>query len=64
MNQVGVIYIFYLFINCLFYVLGTLILLRGHILPHEVEAWEGGQRVCVAHFTHQSLWDQFGMKCP
>ena len=63
MNQVGDIYI--LLIHLLFiYVLGTLIFLRGHILPHEVEAWEGGQRVCVAHFTHQSLWDQFGMKCP
>jgi hypothetical protein len=46
------------------YTSGTLILLRGHILPHEVELWVGGQRVSIVHFTHQSLWDEFGMECP
>ena len=48
----------------LFLTSGTLIFMRGHILPHEVEAWVGGQRVCIVHFTHQSLWDEFGMECP
>jgi hypothetical protein len=43
---------------------GAIIFLRGHILPHEVEAWEGGQRVSIVHFTHQSLWDEFKMECP
>ena len=42
---------------------GTIVFLRGHILPHEVEAWEGGQRVSVVHFTHQSAWDEFNMTC-
>jgi len=42
---------------------GTIVYLRGHILPHEVEAWVGGQRVSVVHFTHQSVWDEFGMTC-
>lgn len=43
---------------------GDMIFLRGGILPHEVEAWEGGQRVSIAHFTHKSLWDQFGLVLP
>jgi hypothetical protein len=43
---------------------GTFVVLRGHILPHEVEAWEGGQRVSMVWFTHQSVWDEFGMTCP
>jgi hypothetical protein len=43
---------------------GTIVLIRGHILPHEVEAWVGGQRVSIVHFTHQSVWDEFGMECP
>jgi hypothetical protein len=43
---------------------GDMIAIRGRILPHEVEAWSGGQRVSIAHFTHQSLWDSFGMTCP
>ena len=42
---------------------GTIVYLRGHILPHEVEAWEDGQRVSIVHFTHQSVWDEFGMVC-
>ena len=42
---------------------GTIIFIRGHILPHEVEAWEGGQRVSIVHFTHQSVWDEFNMTC-
>jgi hypothetical protein len=48
----------------LFYEPGTVIILRGHLLPHEVEAWEGGQRISMAHFTHESLWREFNMECP
>jgi hypothetical protein len=48
----------------LYYEPGTAIIFRGHLLPHEVEAWEGGQRVSIVHFTHQSLWDEFGLECP
>jgi hypothetical protein len=43
---------------------GAIIFLRGHILPHKVEAWVGGQRVSIVHFMHQSVWDEFGMLCP
>jgi hypothetical protein len=43
---------------------GDMVFLRGGILPHEVEAWEGGQRVSLAHFTHKSLWDEFGLCLP
>jgi hypothetical protein len=42
---------------------GTIVYIRGHILPHEVEAWEDGQRVSIVHFTHQSVWDEFDMVC-
>lgn len=43
---------------------GDIIAMRGRILPHEIEAWSGGQRVSVVHFTHKSLWDWFGIHCP
>jgi hypothetical protein len=48
----------------LFYEPGALVVIKGHILPHEVEVWEGGQRISVVHFTHESLWREFGMTCP
>lgn len=35
---------------------GDFVLLRGRVLEHEVEAWEGGQRISIPHFTHTSLW--------
>jgi len=43
---------------------GTIILLRGHILPHEVEDFSGGQRISIAHFTHESLWQELGLELP
>lgn len=45
----------------LFYEPGTIILFRGHILPHEVEAFEDGQRVSIAYFTHETLWKSAGI---
>jgi hypothetical protein len=58
----------HLFIPCLnlrlLYEPGAIVMLRGHRLPHVVEAWEGGQRVSIVHFTHESLWREFGMTCP
>ena len=35
---------------------GDFVLLRGRVLEHEIEAWEGGQRISIPHFTHTSLW--------
>lgn len=46
------------------YIPGDTVCIRGHILPHEVEMWVGGQRISIVHFTHGSLWDAFGMECP
>lgn len=48
----------------LFYGPGSIIFLRGHILPHEVLAFEDGQRVSIAHFTHQSLWEEMDISLP
>jgi len=46
------------------YLPGDMIFIRGAILPHEVEAFSGGQRISIAHFTHQSLWKEFNMEIP
>ena len=46
------------------YLPGDAILIRGRILPHEVEEWGSGQRISIAHFTHTSLWEEEGMTCP
>jgi hypothetical protein len=35
---------------------GDFVLLRGRVLEHEIESWEGGQRIGIPHFTHTSLW--------
>ncbi|KAJ6562938.1 hypothetical protein B0H10DRAFT_2239742 [Mycena sp. CBHHK59/15] len=35
------------------YEAGDLILLRGRALKHEIEEFTDGQRISVAHFTHQ-----------
>jgi hypothetical protein len=40
---------------------GDFVLLRGRVLEHEIEAWEGGQRISIPHFTHTSLWRTFGL---
>lgn len=38
---------------------GTVILVCGRILRHEVMEWEGGERICIAHYirdvVHQRL---------
>jgi len=37
------------------YLPGDAIIIRGRIVPHEVEEWGPGQRISIAHFTHTSL---------
>ncbi|KAG2132885.1 uncharacterized protein EDB93DRAFT_1093456, partial [Suillus bovinus] len=39
----------------LWYESSTIILLYGHILPHAIKAFFDGQRISIAHFTHESL---------
>jgi hypothetical protein len=46
------------------YLPGDAIIIRGRILPHEVEEWGRGQRISIAHFTHTALWKSEGMTCP
>jgi hypothetical protein len=41
---------------CVRFLPGDFILLQGRVLEHEIEAWEGGQRISIPHFTHTSLW--------
>lgn len=40
------------------YTHGDMILIRGRILAHEIEDFHGGQRICIAHFTHDALWKE------
>lgn len=44
------------------YLPGDLIFFRGWFLTHEVEIWEGGQRISAAYFTHESLWKHLGLR--
>jgi hypothetical protein len=41
---------------------GDMVMLRGRVLKHSVEEWDGGQRISIPHFTHSSVWEAFGMK--
>lgn len=43
---------------------GTIIFIRGGEIPHAVEAWNGGQRISVACFTHEVIWREFGETYP
>jgi len=39
---------------------GDMNLLRGRMVPHEIEEFEG-QRISIPHFTHSSCWKSVGM---
>ncbi|KAI5825013.1 hypothetical protein K523DRAFT_251954 [Schizophyllum commune Tattone D] len=43
---------------------GDAIFLRGRALKHAIGDWDEGQRISIAHFTHKSTWDFYGMQCP
>lgn len=43
---------------------GTIIFIRGGETPHAIEAWQGGQRISIACFTHRVVWDEFKMDYP
>ncbi|KZT13090.1 uncharacterized protein LAESUDRAFT_690258 [Laetiporus sulphureus 93-53] len=40
---------------------GDCIWLRGRVLTHGVEEWEGTLRISIPHFTHASVWRKYGM---
>ncbi|KAF9045673.1 hypothetical protein BDZ89DRAFT_1155378 [Hymenopellis radicata] len=46
------------------YCSGVGVALRGRLLKHEVEVWEGEQRISIAHFTHAGLWNFYKVECP
>ena len=35
---------------------GDVIALHGQVVLHEVEQWDGGQRISIPHFMHSSMW--------
>ncbi len=35
---------------------GDMVAIRGRVLDHEIEPWDGGQRISLVHFTHESVW--------
>nr|GAT44340.1 predicted protein [Mycena chlorophos] len=41
-----------------------LVLIRGRILQHEVDAWTGGQRIAIAHHIYDSVWSYLGLQPP
>ena len=41
---------------------GDLVLIRGRVLQHQIEEWEGGQRISIPHFTHTSFWRSAGLE--
>ena len=41
---------------------GDFVLIRGRVLEHMIEGWEGGQRISIPHFTHTSLWRDCGLE--
>lgn len=44
---------------------GTLVLIPGAIIPHEVPEWsKDGDRICLVHFTHKHLLDELSIPHP
>jgi hypothetical protein len=43
---------------------GDFIALKGRQLDHEVEVWQGGLRISLVYFTHESLWRYMGRELP
>ena len=42
---------------------GDVVWLQGAILDHEVEVWEGEQRISIAQFMHKSYFKDLGLVC-
>ena len=40
---------------------GAGVFFHGRIFAHEIEKFEGGQRISIAHFCHQSVWRHAGI---
>ena len=46
------------------YLPGTAVVLCGRVLKHAVTSWEGGDRVCYAHYTREEALSHLGIKRP
>jgi len=46
------------------YLPGTVVALNGRILRHEVVEWEGGDRVCYAHWVRPTLLHALSLPLP
>ena len=42
----------------------TLVAISGKVLLHGVKWWEGGERVCIAHFTKYAVHARLGLERP
>jgi hypothetical protein len=43
------------------YAPGTVIAVAGKVLLHEVADWEGGERICIAHYMRDNVIDRLGL---
>ena len=43
---------------------GTVVLVCGRVLRHEVPTWEGGERICIAHYMCDNVHERLGLKRP
>ena len=46
------------------YVPGTAIAIAGKVLRHGVRTWDGGERICQAHFIKDAVHDRLGLPRP
>ena len=43
---------------------GTLVLLCGRVLKHQVATWKEGERICMAHFMRDNVHDRLEIPRP
>ena len=48
----------------LLYKPGTVTAISGKVLRHAVYSWEGGERICIAHFTRDLIHNRLGLPRP
>jgi Oxygenase domain of the 2OGFeDO superfamily len=46
------------------YLPGTVVLVCGRVLRHEVSAWDGGERICIAHYMRDNVHNRLGLPRP
>lgn len=43
---------------------GTVVLVCGRVILHEVSSWEGGERICVAHYVRDNVHNRLEVERP